>query len=260
MRRLLKTFYDHVATYGLLALLALLILGWTVPALLLLSWLPQKWRRAGARWGIMAVFRVYTWALRLSGAYKLDLRAIDTLRGGPPVILAPNHPTLIDAILILSRHPDLACVMKPQLSGNFFLGPGSYLADYICGGPPLRMVREAVQDLHRGGTLLLFPEGTRTACVPINKLTGSVGVIAKHARMPVQVAIIETDSPYLSKGWSLFRVPRLPITYRVRLGARFEPPEDVPAFMEALKREFTAQLAKAPQSGWLGDMQLMHSR
>jgi hypothetical protein len=68
----------------------------------------------------------------------------------------------------------------------------------------------------------------------------------------VQVLIIETDSPYLSKGWTLFRVPTLPITYRVRLGRRFDPPTDVPAFMDELDREFTTQLAGAPQSGWLG--------
>jgi 1-acyl-sn-glycerol-3-phosphate acyltransferase len=34
------------------------------------------------------------------------------LRGGPPLILAPNHPALIDALLILTRHPNLVCVMK----------------------------------------------------------------------------------------------------------------------------------------------------
>jgi 1-acyl-sn-glycerol-3-phosphate acyltransferase len=99
----------------------------------------------------------------------------------------------------------------------------------------------------------LFPEGTRTTRVPLNPLTGSVGVIAKHARVPVQMLIIETDSPYLSKGWTLFRVPNLPITYRVRLGRRFDPPSDVAAFMQELEDEYLAELAGAPQSRWLGE-------
>jgi len=266
MQRLRKALYDHIATYSLLALLAAMMLGWTLLALVFLPLLPRRRRTAAARRGIMAGLRAFAWALTLSGAYKLDLRAIDALRGGPPVILAPNHPTLIDAILILARHPNFACVLKPQLMGNFFLGVSARFARYIRSGPPRRMIKEAVEDLHRGSILLLFPEGTRTRRAPINPLTASVGVIARHARMPVQVAVIETDSPYLSKGWSPFRVPSLPITYRVRLGRRFDPPTDVPVFMEELERELRTQLAGAPQSGWLGELrpaqgsQLMHTR
>jgi 1-acyl-sn-glycerol-3-phosphate acyltransferase len=114
------------------------------------------------------------------------------------------------------------------------------------------MIKESVAELQGGGVVLLFPEGTRTIRPPINPLTASVGVIAKHARVPVQVLIIETDSPYLSKGWTLFRVPSLPITYRVRLGRRFDPPTDIPAFMDELDHEFSEQLAGAPQAAWLG--------
>jgi hypothetical protein len=50
----------------------------------------------------------------------------------------------------------------------------------------------------------------------------------------------------------LFRRPNLPITYRVRLGRRFDPPTDVTSFMTALEREYTQQLTGALQSEWLG--------
>jgi hypothetical protein len=43
----------------------------------------------------------------------------------------------------------------------------------------------------------------------------------------------------------------LPITFRVRLGRRFDPPENVNSFMTELEREFRQQLAGAPQSDWL---------
>jgi len=99
--------------------------------------------------------------------------------------------------------------------------------------------------------VLLFPEGTRTIRAPINSLVGSVGLIAKHADVPVQTLLIETDSPFLSKGWPLFKRPELPITYRVRLGRRFEPPSDVAAFTEQLDRYFRQALEGAPQCRWL---------
>jgi Tat protein secretion system quality control protein TatD with DNase activity len=82
-------------------------------------------------------------------------------------------------------------------------------------------------------------------------LVGSVGLIAKHAKVPVQTLVIETDSPFLSKGWPLFKRPDLPITYKVRLGQRFDPPTDVPAFTAELDRYYRQALQGAPQSRWL---------
>jgi 1-acyl-sn-glycerol-3-phosphate acyltransferase len=254
MLRSLKTLHEYVLAYTLPAVLGVICLVFSVWALLMFPILPRRWGTAAGRFGIMAGFRAYSWVLALTGAYKFDLSELDALRAGPPVILAPNHPSLIDALLILTRHPNIACVLKAELMDNLFLGAGSRLARYIPSDQPRQMIKDAVADLRQGGMLLLFPEGTRTRREPINPLTASVGVIAKHAGVPVQVAIIETDSPYLGKGWPLWRRPSLPITYRIRLGRRFEPPADVNAFMIALEREYTQQLSGALQSEWLGEV------
>jgi 1-acyl-sn-glycerol-3-phosphate acyltransferase len=213
--------------------------------------LPARIGTAVGRRGIMGGFRLYSWSLSLTRTYRLDLRAIDTLKGGPPVILAPNHPSLIDALLILTRHPNLVCVMKSQLMKNVFLGSGSRLARFVRNDSPRQMVKESVAHLRAGGVLLLFPEGTRSTQWPINPLVASVGLIAKHAQVPVQTLVIETDSPFLSKGWPLFKRPELPITYRVRLGRRFDPPADVPAFTQQLEQYYRSSLEGALQSRWL---------
>jgi hypothetical protein len=67
----------------------------------------------------------------------------------------------------------------------------------------------------------------------------------------VQTLVIETDSPFLSKGWPLFKRPTLPIVYRVRLGKRFEPPSDVTAFTAELDQYYRQELEHALQSRWL---------
>jgi 1-acyl-sn-glycerol-3-phosphate acyltransferase len=203
------------------------------------------------RRGIMVGFRLYAWTLSVTRSYRLDLSALDALRGAEPMILAPNHPCLIDALLILTRHPNIVCVMKAELMNNAFLGAGSRLARYVINTSSRQMVKESVTHLQHGGLLLLFPEGTRTTRNPINPLVASVGLIAKHARVPVQTVLIETDSPYLSKGWPLFRRPDLPIHYRVRLGKRFAPRADVAAFTAELDAYYRGQLTDAPQSYWL---------
>ena len=251
MRRALKITYEYFALYSSLTLLGLICLTWSVFALPLYFILPRPVGTAIGRRGIMSGFRIYAWSLSITRTYRLDLHDIDSLKGGPPLILAPNHPCLIDALLILTRHPNIVCVMKSALMKNVFLGAGSRLARYVRNDSSRQMIKESVAHLRDGGVLLLFPEGTRTTRAPINSLVGSVGLIAKHANVPVQTLVIETDSPFLSKGWPLFRRPELPITYRVRLGRRFDPPTDVPAFTAELDRYYRQELEAAPQSRWL---------
>jgi 1-acyl-sn-glycerol-3-phosphate acyltransferase len=251
MLRPVKIAYEYFALYTSLTLLGLICLIWSVFALPLYYILSRRMGTAIGRRGIMSGFRIYAWSLSVTRTYHLDLREIDSLKGGPPLILAPNHPCLIDALLILTRHPNIVCVMKSELMRNVFLGSGSRLARYVRNDSSRQMVKESVAHLLEGGVLLLFPEGTRTTRQPINSLVGSVGLIAKHANVPVQTLLIETDSPYLSKGWPLFRRPELPIIYRVRLGKRFDPPSDVPAFTAELDRYYRHALEGALQSRWL---------
>jgi 1-acyl-sn-glycerol-3-phosphate acyltransferase len=251
MLRSLKITYEYFALYSSLTLLGLICLTWTVFALPLYFILPRRLGTAVGRRGIMIGFSLYAWSLSITRTYRLDLHAIDSLKGGPPVILAPNHPCLIDALLILTRHPNLVCVMKSELMRNVFLGSGSRLARYVRNDSSRQMVKESVAHLREGGVLLLFPEGTRTVRDPINSLVGSVGLISKHAAVPVQTLIVEIDSPFLSKGWPLFKRPTLPVTYKVRLGMRFDPPSDVAAFTAELERYFRKELAGAMQSRWL---------
>ncbi|MEP6884397.1 MAG: lysophospholipid acyltransferase family protein [Gammaproteobacteria bacterium] len=251
MLRTLKVIYEYFALYTSLTLLGLICLTWSIFALPLYFVLPRHLGTAIGRRAIMSGFRIYAWSLSITRTYRLDLGAVDSLKNGPPVILAPNHPCLIDALLILTRHPNIVCVMKSALMKNVFLGSGSRLARYVRNESSRQMVKESVAHLRDGCVLLLFPEGTRTTREPINPLVGSVGLIAKHANVPVQTLVIETDSPFLSKGWPLFKRPTLPIIYRVRLGKRFDPPSDVTAFTAELDRYYRSELEHALQMRWL---------
>ncbi|MBL8539275.1 MAG: lysophospholipid acyltransferase family protein [Burkholderiales bacterium] len=251
MRRTGKILLEYLTLYASLAILGTISLIWNLFALPLHLVLPATLGTRIGRRAIQLGYAAYVLTLQAMGAYKLDLGAIDALRGEPALILAPNHPQLIDALLILTRHPNIVCVMKSALMRNPFLGAGARLARYIGNDSPRQMIKEAVRQLQSGSVLLLFPEGTRTQRPPINPLKSSIGVIAKHARVPVQTLLVETDSPYLGKGWPLFQRPTLPITYRVRLGKRFDPPEDAAALVAELQQYFAAELANAPQNLWL---------
>lgn len=244
MRRL-PALYEYFCLYVGLGALGALCLAWTPFAVVLHLVLPEQRGGPLGRWMITTIFRLYLNILTLLGACRFDLSELDQLRDAGPLILAPNHPCLLDAVMVISRLPDVACIMKASLLRNVFLGGGARLARYIPNGKPLEMVFASCEALRAGSQLLIFPEGTRTVRPPVNPMMPSVALIARRAKVPVQTIIIETDSDYLSKGWPLFRRPPMPIHYRVRLGKRFEPPRDATAFGEELERYFAEELAKA---------------
>lgn len=215
-------------------------------ATLLYVILPKHFAGVVGRFAIMFGFHLYIRFLAMMGSFRFDISELDALRGQPPMIIAPNHPCLLDAVMVISRLPNVACIMKASLIDNIFLGAGARLAGYIRNGAARKMMRDAAASLRKGNHLLIFPEGTRTTRLPINSFTGGVGFIACRADVPVQTVFIETNSLYLSKGWPLFRIPALPITYRIRLGRRFEPGNDTKAFIRELEHYFAEELNTRP--------------
>lgn len=204
-------------------------------------------------------FRGYFALLEAIGVMRLDLRALDQLRGERGLLIAPNHPGLLDAVLVLSRLPDMTCIIKAAIWDSPFLGGGARLARYIRNDSPGNMVRHATAELREGHQLLVFPEGTRTRSRPINAFKGGFALIARKSGMPIQTVFIETSSAFLSKDWPLWKKPEIPLVYRARLGRRFHVDGDVKAFVHELEDYFrselgeqasglTAQLASTPES------------
>ncbi len=241
----LRLAWDALRVYFGLGLLGVMGLLWSLLAAPLYYVLPRKTGLVVGRWLIHTAFRFYLRTLAAIGACRFDLSALDALQGQAPMIVAPNHPSLIDAVLVISRLPGLACIMKAEILDNPSLGAGARLARYIRNDALRNMIHLAVADLRAGHHLLLFPEGTRSTSRPIGPVRGSVGLIAKQAQVPVQTVFIETDSPFLSKGWPLLQRPLLPITYRLRLGKRFAPPQDVQAFVAEIEAYFQGALVDA---------------
>ncbi len=245
--KLLKTIrslYEYLVLYGGLLFFALICLAWSVPASLLRHLLPRRLGEIVGQYAIMLGFRIYLFVVRASGLVKCDLAALKALRDQRSLIITTNHPALIDVVLIASQLPRIVCVLKAQLLDNLFLGGGARMAGYIRNDSAGNLVRESVAAMNRGGQLLIFPEGTRTVQQPINEFKGGFGLAAKKCGVPVQTVFIEASSPFLGKGWSLWKKPEFPLVYRVRLGESFHVNEDVKVFVTDLERYYREQLTQ----------------
>lgn len=225
-----------LALYALLLLLGVMSTIWNTVAMLLYPLLPRERGLVVGRAGIAYGYRLFWTVASLTGMIRLHARALDVLRDEPDgLIVVANHPSLLDALMLVARLPRSVCIMKASLMGNFFLGAGARLARYIRNDSPRSMIRLAVEDLRHGSQLVLFPEGTRTTQVPLNPFRPGITLIAKLANVPIQTAFIDTDSPYLGKGWPIWKLPPLPIVFSVRLGERFAPSDDADALLQRLQ-------------------------
>ncbi|ARU04988.1 hypothetical protein CCO03_10100 [Comamonas serinivorans] len=232
-----------------LGVLGLMCLAWTPFALVLRGVLPRDVGSAIGRRVISYCFRFYVGVLRVACGCRIDLSELDALtRERRPLVVVANHPSLLDAVLIVSRLPNAVCIMKGAVAHNAFLGAGAQLAGYVSNVSALSVVRGALQDLKRHQSqLVIFPEGTRTGEGPIGDCGATAGVIAARAQVPVQTLVITMSERYLGKGWPLFRPPPLPLHIRVEVSARFRVvPALADEFGHDLKAWYRARLEGQP--------------
>ncbi len=222
-----------------------IFLGWAAIGPLLAARFQGTERTAFAR---RRVQRSFDWMMRTLGRLGLvtaDLRALDAIAAEGPLIVVPNHPSMLDAVIVISRLPAVCCVMKRSLLRNPLTGTGARLAGYVDNGSVSGMVRKSVAALDSGCQLLIFPEGTRSQRRPISQLTRSFALISQRSGIPMQTVLIESDSPYARKGWPLLRPPPRPVRYTVRLGRRFDPSDDIDGQVAAMQAYFEGELDKA---------------
>lgn len=198
------------------------------------------------RYGMHYLMWLFFASLELTRLVKVDLTDLDQLRNEKGLIIAPNHPCLMDAILISSRLPNIVCVMKASVLNNPVFYGGASLGGFIRSDQPLQFIQQCKIALHQGDQLLLFPEGTRTRNSSVNVFKGGLALIAQQTGAKIQAVFIKTDNLFLSKGWPLLKKPEFPLIYKIKLGQRFqvEKHQDHKAFTRQLESYFSEGLKK----------------
>ncbi len=209
-----------------------------------------------ARFG-PAVRRIIRWLfeswvkwLHACRSFRFEWRGFDQpLPAG--IVYVANHPSLVDATFLLSRLPDTVCIFKPALLRNPALGPAARMAGYVAGNTGADLIRNAADAVIAGRSLLIFPEGTRTAAdVTLNPLKPGFALIAVRARAPVQLIIIRTPRDLCPRGRPWWHVPRFPVRVEIALGDRLQPSPDQHAAELAaeVERRLLAALREHPPS------------
>lgn len=164
-------------------------------------------------------------------------------------VIAPNHPSILDAILLGSRLPRLDCVMNSRLLRDPVMSGAARLSNYIRNDTPLSMVRDARDRLIAGRNVLIFPEGTRTSGSPVGSFRHGYALAAARAGAPVRTVLIECDSEYFGRDFRFFRPACCPVRYRLTASRVFHPArdEDPRASSAEIEEFFRASLIRDNQ-------------
>jgi 1-acyl-sn-glycerol-3-phosphate acyltransferase len=240
--RHLRRLFQCLLFYLLLVHLGCMSLTWSLFSWVIYPFLTREQGVVVGRAAIAAVYRSFWACTQAVGLMRIDYGALDGLNDEAGLIIAANHPSMLDALLVVARVPRGICIMRANLINNPFLGGGARLARYIRNDPPRSMIRACVANLRAGGQLVLFPEGTRTIETPINPFRPGITLIAHMAQVPIQTVFIESPSPYLRKGWPIWRTPEFPVVFKLRLGERFAPEADHQGLLRRLEAYFADHL------------------
>lgn len=176
----------------------------------------QALRRAVQR-DVQHVNRQFVRVMQWLGLVHLRGEGIEVL-SRPGILVVANHPTLIDAPALLSQMPEAICVTKRANASNLVLGGIIAAAGYLPNDDGRALVSEGAAQIARGGSLLLFPEGTRSpkgGLAPFHRSAAHVALEANCDLLPVQ---IHCDPPTLMRGQKWYDVPDRDFDFTLRVG------------------------------------------
>jgi hypothetical protein len=161
-------------------------------------------------------------------------------------LLCANHPSIFDALLLFRKFPHAACVVgRNPWRHPLFSIPARH-ASYIPSFPALRMVKETQNLVSRGGSMIVFPEGTRTRDGALASFHDGFALAAIKSGATVRTLFIECTSRFLSKSISFKNSLEMPIRFRISTGDIFHPrpSENTRDFSRTLEMYFRENLVR----------------
>jgi 1-acyl-sn-glycerol-3-phosphate acyltransferase len=232
---MLPAAYYFIAYYGSLALF-----GAAGFALNIVCWLsgvtgPSQRRERFFQRAIQREFSAFTEWLVFLRLVQIEYSGCENIAVPGRVIVA-NHPSLLDAVLVIARVPAAVCIYKPSLRRNPVLGHSALRAGYIPSDCGLNLVRSATEKISAGATLVVFPEGTRTPPGGgLGPFRPGFALIARLAHAPLQLVRITCVGGLLTKERACWKLPQLPARVMVEAGPCLDP-KATPTTEELVKK------------------------
>ncbi|MGY6276227.1 lysophospholipid acyltransferase family protein [Methylomonas sp. MgM2] len=175
----------------------------------------EKKRRA--RWLMSRIFQSYMAFMRIIGI--LDYRVINGERlSAPGRVIVANHPCLLDIVFLISQIPNATCIVKPALIDNPFMRIPIRAMGYIYAEDPEKLIGRCADELDEGGSLIIFPEGTRTTPGKPFKFQRGAAAVALQAYAPILPVVLDCSPTTLTKHEKWYQIPEKKFTLTMDVG------------------------------------------
>jgi 1-acyl-sn-glycerol-3-phosphate acyltransferase len=144
---------------------------------------------------------LYTW---LNPAWRVRVSGREKIRPGAAYVMIANHQSFVDILVLFRLFTHFKWVSKIEMFRLPCIGWNMYLNRYI----PLRrgdshsitrMMAACERTLAEGSSVLLFPEGTRSADGHLKQFKHGAFTLAKRARVPLLPIVVQGTAGALPK-------------------------------------------------------------
>ena len=194
-------------------------------------------RRAGLRI-VRGAWRCIVRLFTVTRLIRIDADGLPRVRG---CVLAANHPSLIDVVLLTALLPDTFTVARHGLKDVFLISP---IVRKIFLPDDETLLPQATSLLASGANILIFPEGSRTpADGVLRPFHRGTAQLALRTGAPLRPIRIDVSRRILGKHQSILDMGTRPVVYTFHMGAPLErePLPDTGVFRKAAV-ELTASL------------------
>ncbi len=233
------------------------IMSWLVLPVVNLTLEGDRVERARKLRKVISVcFRYFIGYMRILRLVRFDPVAVaKQLPEKGPYVLVSNHPTLLDVVFLHSVCWNLCVVVHGRYYNGFSVGPLLRMCNHIDAGDGsalsgIDVVNAAVDRLKAGDSVLIFPEGTRSALDHLRPFKSGAFAIACQAGVPVVPIFIRCEPRGLMKGMAWYTVPdgTMVYTMAVKPSIPATPYEgDLKALKSDVQAVFDRELAAAKQ-------------
>ena len=163
------------------------------------------------------IFHIYMEFMRIIGILNYQVRGGERLKSSGRVVVA-NHPCLLDIVFLISQIPNATCIAKPALISNPFMRIPIRAMGYIYAEEPELLIKRCETELREGGSLIIFPEGTRTTPGNPVKFQRGAAAIALQAEAPILPVTLSCSPTTLTKREKWYQIPEKRFTLSLDVG------------------------------------------
>ena len=191
---------------------------------------------------------LYSW---LNPAWRVQIEGREKIRPGVAYVMVANHQSLLDILVLFRLFAHFKWVSKIEIFRIPCVGWNMRLNRYIAlrrgdRGSIVRMMQQCARTLAEGSSVMMFPEGTRSASGSLQKFKPGAFALALESGVPLLPIVVEGTAHAL---------PKRGIVLRGRHAIRIRVLDEIPyaafagktveALTDEVRARFVAELGAA---------------